>query len=201
MVNTVPTQSDIRAVCAANKRQVMLGHQKFKLRWTMKKAIAIALVVVGMIGSPLHSSPRMVPVNSQQNDPKTITWTNAGGSYCLAVLTVNNQPAPGGYFYCPYQSTSYNLPDGKASLYLPDSDPGEFGVNLEGLILTTGPNVTTTSNKDGSVATFSRTDTFSGFGWTGSVTQNYMYVTYYGGRNRKLTKVVNLGGSGSITEQ
>src|ERR1700687_2255311 len=102
----------------------------------MKRAIAIALAVVGMIGSPLRGSPRIVPVNSPQYDPKTIIWTNAGGSYCLAVLTVNNQPAPGGYFYCPYQSTSYNLPDGKASLYLPDSDTGEFGVILEGLVLT-----------------------------------------------------------------
>ena len=169
----------------------------------MKKVAAIALAVVGMIGSPLRGSPKAISLNDLQTEPNTISWTNAGGSSCLAVLTVDGQPAPGGYFYCPYQSTSFNLPDGKASLYLPDSDPGEFGVTLEDMVLTTGSNVPTSYNKDGSLATYSRTDTFSEYGWTGTTTQNYAISTSIRCTRvgcHKYSVVTNIGGGGTITE-
>jgi hypothetical protein len=169
----------------------------------MNKVAAIALAVVGMIGSPLRGSPSTLSLNGQQAEPNSISWTNAGGSFCLAVLTVDGQPAPGGYFYCPYQSTSFSLPDGKASLYLPDSDPGEFGVILEDIILTTGNIIPTSYNKDGSVATYSRTDTFGEHGWTGTTTQNFAISTSIRCTRvgcRKYSVVTSIGGSGTITE-
>jgi hypothetical protein len=169
----------------------------------MKKVVAIALAVVGMIGSPLRGSPKTITLNGQQAEPNAISWTNTGGSFCLAVVTVDGQPAPSGYFYCPYQSTSFNLPDGKASLYLPDSDPGEFGVILEDITLTTGSNVPTSYNKDGSLATYSRTDTFSEHGWTGTTTQNYAITTSIRCTRvgcHKYSQLAIIGGSGTITE-
>jgi hypothetical protein len=169
----------------------------------MKKVAAIALAVVAMIGSPLRGSPKTFSLNGQQTEPNTISWTNGGGSFCLTVLTVDGQPAPGGYVYCPYQSTSFNLPDGKASLYLPDSDPGEFGVILEDIILTTGNIVPTSYNKDGSLATYSRTDTFSEYGWTGTTTQNYAISTSIRCTRvgcHKYSQVAITGGAGTITE-
>jgi hypothetical protein len=160
----------------------------------MKKAAVIALAVIGLI---------VLPLRGQQPEPTSITWTNAGSKlpYCLTVLTVNNQPPTGIYAYCPNQSTEFALADGDASLYLPDSDHGEFGLILEGIELTLGNNIPLTYNPDGSVKTFQRTDTFSQAGWTGTTTQNYANQTIYGARNRKLNKIVYLGGSGTITEK
>ena len=160
----------------------------------MKKAAAIALAVFVVI---------VLPLRGQQPEPKSITWTNAGSKlpYCLTVLTVNNQPPTGTYAYCPNQSTEFALPDGDASLYLPDSDYGEFGLILEGIEVTLGNNIPLTYNPDGSVKTFQRTDTFSQAGWTGTTTQTYANETYYGARNRKLHRIVYLGGFGTVTER
>ena len=161
----------------------------------MKKTLgAVAIAVIGLV---------VLPLRGQQPNSKLITWTNAGSKlpYCLTVLTVNNQPPDGIYAYCPNQSTEFEFPDGDASLYLPDSGPGEFGLILEGIELTIGTNVPLTYNSDGSVKTFQRTDTFSQGGWTGTTTQTYANQTIYGGRNRKLNKVVCLGGSGTLTER
>jgi hypothetical protein len=124
----------------------------------------------------------------------TITWTNTGGSYCLNVLTEDNQQVASGSYYCPYQSTSFAQPDGGASLYLQD-------LILEGISVVRGNNVPTSYNTDGSLATFSRTDTITANGWTGQATQNYAVSTHrrcikYGCHT--YTVNTDVGGSGMI---
>lgn len=165
----------------------------------MKKLIlTVTLFVIAALAT-IAVLPRNVLAKPE---PSSISWTNSGSASgnCLAVLTVNNSPVLGTYAYCPNQSTEFSYPDGKASLYLPDSDPGEYGVILEGLVLVKGNNIPLSYNQDGSISTFQRTDTFSHGEWTGVTTQKYGNQTYYGARNRKLVRIVYLGGSGTITE-
>lgn len=123
-------------------------------------------------------------------------WTNAGnpGQSCLSITSLNGQPSSG-YFFCPNQVDEFTAPDyiNVGSLYLPNA-------TLEDMQITWGNPIPTSYNTNGTVNTFDRTGTFGDYGWTGSTTQHYQYVTYYGARNHKLTKIVTLGGSGSITQ-
>jgi hypothetical protein len=139
----------------------------------------------------------VTPLHAQQPVPRTLTWTNAGGTYCASILTEDGQPVPGGSYYCPSQSTSFvSPPDGLASLYLPD-------LILEGITVTLSTDVTTSFNPDGSVRTFSRTLTLlTSDGWSGTATQNFIVTTYqrcikYGCHT--YTVSTNVGGSGTIT--
>ena len=126
----------------------------------------------------------------------TISWTNSGnpGQTCLALITVDGQPSSG-YFFCPNQVDGFTSPDyiNVGSLYLP-------GVTLEDMPIVWGSPIPTSYNTDGTVSTFDETGTFGEFGWTGTTTQHYKYVKYYGARNHVLIKIVTLGGSGSVTD-
>lgn len=159
----------------------------------MKKKLMLAVVFASLL---------IFAVKVRSQETNSISWTNGGSASgsCLVILTVDNRPVTGTYAYCPNQSTEFAYPDGKASLYLPDFDTGEFGLILEGITVFKGNIIPLTFNPDGSILTFQRTDTFAEKGWTGQVTQKYANRVYYGARNRKLIRVVYLGGFGTVTE-
>ena len=154
------------------------------------KITVIALAVICMIAAPVNGHPS--PSN-------TITWTNAGGGYCLTIQTVNGQPVPSGQIYCPDQSTSFNSPDGGASVYIGDD------------LLEAQPHQVVRGNlvptsyypSDGSIHTYTRTDSFSVYG--DSVTTTQSYIRTYATRCsrvgcRKYYYDTIVGGSGTITE-
>jgi hypothetical protein len=153
----------------------------------MKKLAALVIAAISIV----------TPLRGQQPAPRTLTWTNAGGMYCMPVMTEDGQPVLGGSYYCPFQSSSFvSPPDGLASLYLPD-------LILEGINVTPPIDISTSFNPDGSVRTFSRTSTLSSpNGWTGTATQNFVVTTYqrcvrYGCHT--YTVSTDVGGSGTIT--
>ena len=152
----------------------------------MKKLAALVIAAICIV-TPLHA---------QLPALRSLTWVNAGGNYCMPVMTEDGQPVAGGSYYCPFQSTSFVLPDGLASLYLPD-------LILEGITVTPPTDISTSFNPDGSVRTFSRTVTLTTLdGWRGTSTQNFIVTTYsrcirYGCHTYSVS--TNIGGSGTIT--
>lgn len=155
------------------------------------KIAVIVLAVISIIAAPLNGRPSPSPSN-------TVTWTNGGGGYCLVVQTVNGQLASSGQIYCPDQSTSFGPPDGGASVYVGD-DILEAQYNQ----VVRGNAVVTTYNSDGTIHTYTKTDSFSVYGDSVTATENYVRTysvrcTRVGCRKYFYDTIV--GGSGTITE-
>src|SRR5207245_2184496 len=101
-------------------------------------------------------------------------------------------------------------PDGYASLYLARDplNPGS-SLTLETISVVRGAEVPTSYNADGSVATFTRTDSLTCDNggsvapiWTGLATQNFVRSTYRCCSRyfcRTCTRITNVGASGTIT--
>ena len=177
----------------------------------MKLLIAVAV---------LFGATLVAPTTAQSQT--TITWANAGAPspgypYCLNVTSEDGATVTGSYYYCPEQPTSFDSPDCPpfaypqicyGSLYLSNDGTGQ-PLTLEGLTITVGTAVVTSRNTDGTVHTFTRTDTISADSegttpptWTGSTTQNYLNVpvrrcNQFGCHTVLVAR--NVGGSGKIT--
>jgi hypothetical protein len=150
-----------------------------------KLALGMALAL-SMFAAPGHAQA-------------THTWTNAGGGNCLSILTIDGQPASPGQVYCPNQSTSFVSPDGGASLYMGD-DILEASFNY----VQRGAPQPTSYNADGTIHTYTTTDTFTIFGDTVTAVQNF--IRTYGVRCasrsgcHKYYYDTNVGGSGTLID-
>ena len=139
----------------------------------------------------------------------TTSWVNKGGSNCLAVTSQGDTTFPPldsfgntGWWFCP------NPPS--PSLYLAKDplNPGS-SLTLENISVVLGPQVPTSYNPDGTVATFTRTDSLTCDNggtvapiWTGTTTQNYVRSTYRCCSRyfcRICTRTTNAGGTGTLT--
>jgi hypothetical protein len=146
----------------------------------------------------------------------TTSWVNKGGTNCLMVTSQDSTTFPvdfsgqTGWWFCPNQSSGFVSPDGYASLYLAKDplNPGS-SLTLETISVVRGPQVPTSYNADGSVATFTRTDSLTCDNggsvapiWTGITTQNFTSTTYRCCSRyfcRTCTRTTNVGGSGMLT--
>ena len=139
----------------------------------------------------------------------TIWVNNGGGSNCLPVTSQDSTTFPPldsfgntGWYFCPSQTS--------ASLYLAKDplNPG-YSLNLGGISVLLGPEVPTSYNPDGSVATFTRTDSLTCDNggtvapiWTGMTTQSFVRSTYRCCSRyfcRTCTRITNAGGTGTLT--
>jgi hypothetical protein len=177
--------------------EVTMNRQRletFTRRADLTLALTLAAGVLGLVGcrdstAPLRS--RSIVADAQAANATT-SWVNSGGSYCLSVLSQDgttfpkNSAGQTGWYYCPYQSTSFSSPDGYASLYLAHDplNPG-FSLTQEGISVVRGPIVPTSYNPDGTIATFTRTDSLTCDNggsqvptWTGTTTQNFQRKAY-----------------------
>ena len=162
------------------------------------KAPVLALAVISMIAAPLNGAPKAFSPPGYPAPTTTVTWTNAGGGYCLQVLTLNGRTVPVGQIYCPHQSTSFVSPDGGASVYIGD-DILEAQYNQ----VVRGVPVVTKYNADGTWLNYTTTDTFSVYGDTVTATQNFVrtYSVRCGRTGcHKYYYDTNIGGSGTILD-
>jgi len=140
----------------------------------------------------------------------TTSWVNnGGGSNCLPVTSQDSTTFPPldsfgntGWYFCPSQTS--------AGLYLAKDplNPG-YSLNLGGISVLLGPEVPTSYNADGSVATFTRTDSLTCDNggtvapiWAGTTTQNFLRSTYRCCSRyfcRTCTRTSYVGGSGTLT--
>ena len=139
----------------------------------------------------------------------TTSWVNKGGSNCLPVTSQDDTTFPPldnfgntGWYFCPTQTS--------ASLYLAKDplNPG-FSLTLTNISVVPGPDVPTSYNPDGTIATFARTDSLTCDNggteapvWTGTTTQNFMRSTYRCCSRyfcRACTRISNVGGTGRLT--
>ncbi len=139
----------------------------------------------------------------------TTSWVNKGGSNCLAVTSQDSMTFPPldsfgntGWYFCPSPSST--------SLYLAKDplNPGS-SLTLANISVLPGPDVATSYNPDGSVATFTRTDSLTCDNggteapiWAGMTTQNFARSTYRCCSRyfcRTCTRITNVGGSGTLT--
>jgi len=139
----------------------------------------------------------------------TTSWVNKGGSNCLAVTSQDSMTFPPldsfgntGWYFCPSPSST--------SLYLAKDplNPGS-SLTLANISVLPGPDVATSYNPDGSVATFTRTDSLTCDNggteasiWAGMTTQNFARSTYRCCSRyfcRACTRITNVGGSGTLT--
>jgi hypothetical protein len=161
-----------------------------------------------------------VPRNSLAADAQppnaTTSWVNNGGPNCLMVTSQDSTTFPldfsgqTGWWFCPNQSSGFVSPNGYASVYLAKDplNPGS-SLTLETISVIRGQDVPTTYNPDGSVATFSRTDSLTCDNggtaapiWTGTTTQNFMRSTYRCCSRyfcRTCTRISDVGGTGRLT--
>jgi hypothetical protein len=156
-----------------------------------------------------RSLPRATVAADSQAPNATTSWVNKGGSNCLPVTSQDDTTFPPfdsfgntGWYFCPSPSST--------SLYLA-KDPLNPGSSLSvaNISVVAGPDVPTAYNPDGSVATFSRTDSLTCDNggtqapiWTGMTTQNFMRSTYRCCSRyfcRTCTRITNTGGSGMLT--
>ena len=146
----------------------------------------------------------------------TTSWVNKGGTNCLMVTSQDSTTftvdfsGQTGWWFCPNQSSGFVSPDGYASLYLARDplNPGS-SLTLETISVVRGPEVPTTYNSDGSVATFTRSDSLTCDNggsiapiWTGTATQNFARSTYRCCSRyvcRTCTRITNMGGTGMLT--
>lgn len=164
----------------------------------IKKLMAVlALTVVMGLTS--------MKVNAQETTTVYFSYSgNSGPNYqhCLTVTMTNGKVAPTGYYYCPNQPSSFSQVNNYhiGSLYLPPPDIDDYYIIMEGLTITVGAIVPLTYNTDGTVATFQRTDTFSGYGWAGSTITEFtnMKVRVCNRTCFNTIQAWPTGGSGSI---
>src|SRR2546427_1607744 len=160
--------------------------------------------------------PRTTIAADAQAPNATTSWVNKGGSNCLMVTSQDSTTFPldfsgqTGWWFCPNQSSGFVSPDGYASLYLAKDplNPGS-SLTLETISVVHGPDVPTSYNADGSVATFTRSDSLTCDNggsvdpiWTGTSTQNFVRSTYRCCSRyfcRTCTRITNVGGSGMLT--
>src|SRR2546422_2718960 len=172
-------------------------------------SLTVGCALFAACGDSTSPVPRKVFAADAQAPNATTSWVNKGGSNCLAVTSQDTTPFPPldsfgntGWYFCPSQSS--------ASLYLAKDplNPG-YSLNLGNISVLLGPEVPTSYNPDGSVATFTRTDsvTCDNGGteapiWTGMTTQNFMRSTYRCCMRyvcRTCTRITNAGGTGRLT--
>src|SRR6267143_6001318 len=139
----------------------------------------------------------------------TTSWVNKGGSNCLPVTSQDSTTFPPldsfgytGWYFCPSQTS--------ASLYLAKDplNPGS-SLTLANISVVLGPDVPTSYNPDGTIATFTRTDSLTCDNggteapiWTGMTTQSFVRSTYRCCSryfSRTCTRTTNAGGSGTLT--
>jgi len=160
--------------------------------------------------------PRTTIAADAQAPNATTSWVNKGGPNCLTVTSQDSTTFPldfsgqTGWWFCPNQSSGFVSPDGYASLYLAKDplNPGS-SLTLETISVVRGAEVPTSYNADGSVATFTRTDSLTCDNggsvapiWTGLATQNFVRSTYRCCSRyfcRTCTRITNVGGSGTLT--
>jgi len=181
--------------------------------------VLLALGSVMLVACRDSTAPIKQSVAADATPPPnaTTSWVNSGnpGPYCLDVLSQDSTTFPlsgghSGWYYCPYQSSGFVSPDGYASLYLAN-DPLNPGSSLaeETISVGRGAVVPTGYNPDGTIATFTRTDTLTCDGggsvqpiWTGTTTQNYVRKTYRCCSRyvcHTCTTDINVGGTGALT--
>ena len=172
-------------------------------------SLTVGCALFAACGDSTSPVPRKVFAADAQAPNATTSWVNKGGSNCLAVTSQDTTTFPPldsfgntGWYFCPSQSS--------ASLYLAKDplNPGS-SLNLGNISVLLGPEVPTSYNPDGSVATFTRTDsvTCDNGGteapiWTGMTTQNFMRSTYRCCMRyvcRTCTRITNAGGTGRLT--
>src|SRR3989449_10251926 len=179
-------------------------------------AVGCALFTACVDGSPSPPVPRTTIAADAQAPNATTSWVNKGGSNCLMVTSQDSTTFPldfsgqTGWWFCPNQSSGFVSPDGYASLYLAKDplNPGS-SLTLETISVVHGPDVPTSYNADGSVATFTRSDSLTCDNggsvapiWTGTSTQNFVRSTYRCCSRyfcRTCTRITNVGGSGMLT--
>ncbi len=139
----------------------------------------------------------------------TTSWINKGGSNCLPVTAQDDTTFPAidnfgntGWYFCPTQTS--------ASLYLAKDplNPG-FSLTLVNISVVHGPDVPTSYNPDGTIATYARTDSLTCDNggtevpiWTGTTTQNFMRSTYRCCSRyfcHTCTRISAVGGTGRLT--
>jgi len=138
----------------------------------------------------------------------TTSWVNKSGPNCLPVTSQDDTTFPPldnfgntGWYFCPTQTS--------ASLYLAEDplNPG-FSLTLTNISVVPGPDVPTSYNPDGTIATFARTDSLTCDNggtevpiWVGTTTQNFMRSTYRCCSRyfcRTCTRISNVGGTGRL---
>ena len=172
-------------------------------------SLTVGCALFAACGDSTSPVPRKVFAADAQAPNATTSWVNKGGSNCLAVTSQDTTTFPPldsfgntGWYFCPSQSS--------ASLYLAKDplNPG-YSLNLGNISVLLGPEVPTSYNPDGSVATFTRTDSLTCDNggteapiWTGMTTQNFMRSTYRCCMRyvcRTCTRITNAGGTGRLT--
>jgi len=175
-------------------------------------SLAIGCILFAACGestSPPVPRPRATVAADTQAPNATTSWVNKGGSNCLPVTSQDDTTFPPldnfgntGWYYCPSQTS--------ASLYLAKDplNPG-FSLTQTNISVALGPEVATSYNPDGTIATFARTDSLTCDNggtvaaiWTGTTTQNFMRSTYRCCSRyfcRTCTRITNTGGSGMLT--
>jgi hypothetical protein len=173
-------------------------------------SLAIGCVLFAACGdSTSPPVPRKSLAADAQAPNATTSWVNNGGANCLAVTSQDSTTFPPldsfgytGWYFCPSQTS--------ASLYLAKDplNPG-YSLNLGGISVLLGPEMPTSYNPDGSVATFTRTDSLTCDNggtvapiWTGPTTQNFVRSTYRCCSRyfcRTCTRITNAGGTGTLT--
>ena len=177
-------------------------------------ACALFTACVDSISPPVPR--KTIAADAQAAANATTSWVNKGGSNCLMVTSQDSTTFPldfsgqTGWWFCPNQSSGFVSPDGYASLYLAKDplNPGS-SLTLETISVVHGPDVPTSYNADGSVATFTRSDSLTCDNggsvapiWTGTSTQNFVRSTYRCCSRyfcRTCTRITNVGGSGMLT--
>ena len=156
-------------------------------------SLALASVMLSACGESTGPKRRSVATDAALPPNASTSWVNGGspGPYCLDVFSQDSTTFPltgghSGWYYCPNQSTGFASPDGYASLYLA-TDPLNPGSSLteEAISVVRGSIQPTSYNPDGTIATFTRTDSLTCDGggslqpiWTGTTTQSYVRKTY-----------------------
>src|SRR6267378_6749507 len=135
----------------------------------MKRLLALSLFALALA----------VPSHAQS---QTITFSGTGGT----IHYENGLAIAPGYAYSPNQSTGFVTPDGGMFIYLPDETfeiSPEYANGVE-----TNPVRGARTNvinypytgKPGPASSYSETDTFTFYGWSGSV--SYNSGSYYTGK-------------------
>src|SRR5260370_41189063 len=155
-------------------------------------SLALACVMLSACGESTGPKRRSVATDAALPPNASTSWVNGGspGPYGLDVFSQDSTTFPltgghSGWYYCPNQSSGFASPDGYASLYLAN-DPLNPGSSLteEAISVVRGPIQPTSYNPDGTIATFTRTDSLTCDGggslqpiWTGTTTQSYVRKT------------------------
>ncbi len=131
----------------------------------MKRLLALSLFALALA----------VPSHAQS---QTITFSGSGSGDTIQYE--NGVFIPPGYVFLPFQSSGFVTPDGGMSIYLPDETLEISPTYANGMETDPVRGVKTNvtyfpAPNQTQIKTYSETDTFTFYAWSGSVAQNFQY--------------------------